>query len=76
MNRIKMIKWKRICESRCAIDSCYDWINNNLTDNKLIKVISGLGCKEDAEEIRKHTIRYNHQKLKELMRRGLKRNYC
>lgn len=69
-----MINWKNICESRCAIDSCYDWINNDLTDSKLIKVISGLGWKEDAEKIRKYIVRY--KTLKELMRRGLKRNYC
>lgn len=71
-----MIKWKNICESRCAIDACYDWTKENLTDTKLIRIIKKLGFKEEALQIRKYLLRYKRKNLKQNMIRGLKRNYC
>lgn len=70
------VNWKNICESRCAIDSCYDWINENLTDEKLIKVLKGLKLFNEANEMRKYMIKYNHKNLKGIMRGALKRYYC
>lgn len=69
-----MIKWKNICTSRCAIDSCYDWIEENLTDTNFIKIITNLGFKEDALQIKKYLMRHNRKNLKQNMIRGLKRN--
>ena len=70
-----MINWKNICESICAIDSCYDWIEENLTDTKLVKTITNLGFEVDALKI-KNLIKCKHKNLKQNMIRGLKRNHC
>jgi hypothetical protein len=70
------INWRLIFQSRCAIDSCYDWINGNLTDDKLIRLIRGLKLSSEAEKMKKYMIKYNHKNLKGIMRGALKRYYC
>lgn len=71
-----MINWKDICESRCAIDSCYDWLEQNLTDIKLIKVLTKLGFKEQTDQICKYIVKYRHKDLRKNMRSALRRNKC
>lgn len=69
-----MYIWKNLCESRCAIDSLYDWINQDLTDAKLLKILRGLGFHKESDFINKYIYKYNHHLLIQNIKKAFKRH--
>lgn len=64
------MKWKEMFGSRCAVDSCHDWLNEDITHIELFNIVSKLGFKTQASSIR----RYKKSNLQKNMRQALKRN--